>query len=167
MFKGKPFLIASLVFGGLGIIVLVLTVVSFFCGDQLISSAISSMLNLEKGAFTDTTMAQIAVVLFLPTFIFAYRSFADNDSDTKTAPAVAADAGNVRTNVSSAEFVAANDDDISAVLTEGEVSAAEEPADSESTEENTGTEEAADIIDVSDEALPEAADAVSSDSAEV
>ena len=167
MFKNRPFLLTSLIFGELGFIMLVLTVISFFCGNSLISGAICTMLHLEDEAFTDATMAQIAVVLFLPAFIFAYRSFADNDSDTKTAPAVAADAGNVRTNVSSAEFVAANDDDISAVLTEGEVSAAEEPADSESTEENTGTEEAADIIDVSDEALPEAADAVSSDSAEV
>lgn len=98
MFKNRPFLLASLIFGELGFIMLVLTVISFFCGNSLISGAICTMLHLEDEAFTDATMAQIAVVLFLPAFIFAYRSFADNENESAAVPAPAY-TGNVRTNV--------------------------------------------------------------------
>ncbi len=105
MFKGKPFLVASVIFGGLGLIMVVLTVISFFSGDQLISGAVSSVLHLGPDTFTDSTMAQIAVVLFLPTFIFAYRSFSDSEDE---APAVSVPApapaysGNVRSSVTAA-----------------------------------------------------------------
>lgn len=77
--KGKPFLIAALVFGGLGIIMLILTAISFFCGDNLISYAIARALLLDSSSFSDATMGQMAVVLFIPSFIFAFRSFADAD----------------------------------------------------------------------------------------
>ena len=45
--KNKPFLISAIVFGGLGLLVLLLTVISFFEGDNLISGAIASLLNLS------------------------------------------------------------------------------------------------------------------------
>ena len=48
MFKNRPFLLASLIFGELGFIMLVLTVISFFCGNSLISGAICTMLHLES-----------------------------------------------------------------------------------------------------------------------
>ena len=83
MLKGKPFLITSLVFGGLGLIVLILTVISFFCGDNLISAAIGELIHMGTDSFNDATMGQIAVVFFIPAFIFAFRSFADND-DTES-----------------------------------------------------------------------------------
>ena len=77
--KSKPFLIASFVFGGLGLLVLIMTVVSFFSGEALISRGIGSLLGLDKNSFSDATMGQIAVVFFIPAFVFAFRSFADND----------------------------------------------------------------------------------------
>ena len=83
MIKGKPFLISAIVFGGLGLIVLVLTVISFFCGDNLISSGIATMLGLDKESFTDATMGQIAVVFCIPTFIFAFRSLAETEEDVE------------------------------------------------------------------------------------
>lgn len=80
--KNKPFLISAIVFGGLGLLVLLLTVISFFEGDNLISGAIASLLNLSKDSFNDATMAQVAVVFFIPTFIFAFRTLADEDEAT-------------------------------------------------------------------------------------
>ena len=81
MIKGKAFLISAIVFGGLGLIVLVLTVISFFCGDNLISSAIATALGLDKESFTDATMGQIAVVFCIPTFIFAFRSLYETEEE--------------------------------------------------------------------------------------
>ena len=85
MLKNKPFLIAAIVFGTLGILVLILTAISFFEGDNLISGAIGSLLGLDKESFRDSTMAQIAVVFFIPTFIFAFRALADIDDAAEKA----------------------------------------------------------------------------------
>lgn len=79
--KGKPFLIAALVFGGLGFIMLIMTMISYFCGDGLISGALAQMLSVGKDSFTDATMAQISIVFFIPAFIFAYRALSDNDEE--------------------------------------------------------------------------------------
>ena len=78
--KGKAFFISALVFGGLGFIMLVLTCISYFCGDNLISAAIGHMMGLSTESFNDATMAQISIVLFIPTFIFGFRALADNDT---------------------------------------------------------------------------------------
>ena len=86
MFKGKPFLLAAVIFGAAGFIILILAIVSYFCGDDLISGAIGSLLNMEKGVFTDATLAQISLVLFIPTFVFAYRSFADDEPVPEIVP---------------------------------------------------------------------------------
>ena len=89
--KGKAFFISALVFGGLGIIMLVLTLISYFCGDELISGAIAQMLGLSTESFNDATMAQISIVLFIPAFIFGYRALSDNDeADEEQADAPAA-----------------------------------------------------------------------------
>ena len=77
--KGKAFFISALVFGGLGFIMLVLTCISYFCGDNLISAAIGQTMGLSTESFNDATMAQISIVLFIPTFIFGYRALSDND----------------------------------------------------------------------------------------
>lgn len=79
--KSRPFLIAALGFGGIGVIVLILTIISFFCGDNLISAAIGGGLGLGTDSFNDATMGQISVVFFIPAFIFAFRCFADNESE--------------------------------------------------------------------------------------
>ncbi len=89
--KSKPFFIASLVFGGIGLTILVVAVISFFCGDNVISGAIGGLMHLNTASFNDSTMAQIAVVFFIPTFIFAFRFFVDNEpspAGTKTAPTI-------------------------------------------------------------------------------
>ena len=77
--KSKPFLITAAVFGSLGILTLLLTVISFFNGDSSITGAIESMLNMDEGSIKNDVLAQISVVFFIPAFIFAFRTFADND----------------------------------------------------------------------------------------
>ena len=77
--KSKPFLITAAVFGSLGILTLLLTVISFFNGDSSITGSIESMLNMDEGSIKNDVLAQISVVFFIPAFIFAFRAFADND----------------------------------------------------------------------------------------
>lgn len=172
MFKEKPFLLASIIFGALGLIMLILTVISFFCGDQLISGAIRSMLNLDSESFNDSTMAQIAVVLFLPTFIFAYRSFADSDDDVPAAPAAvyAGNAGNVRSPLTPAAVMAEISDEAASVTNMTETadtfgtaeSDSAETADSEEPQieltDADVTSEPEDVITETAETEPEAAD---------
>lgn len=75
--SSRPFLIAAAVFGMLGLVMLVLTVASFFIGGGEVAAWLSSVLHVDSGKLKDDTFAQVAVVLFIPAFIFAYRAFCD------------------------------------------------------------------------------------------
>ena len=81
MLKGKPFLIVALVFGSLGLLMLVITVASFFNGDDsTITTGIADLLHVDHESIKNETLAQISIVFFIPTFIFAYRSFIDTEA---------------------------------------------------------------------------------------
>ncbi len=80
MLKGKPFLIVALVFGSLGLLMLVITVASFFNGDDSITTGIADLLHVDHESIKNETLAQISIVFFIPTFIFAYRSFIDTEA---------------------------------------------------------------------------------------
>lgn len=78
--KSKAFLITAAVFGLLGMITLLLTVISFLSGSDAIRDAISSMFSISKDSLKDEILAQISIVFFIPAFIFAFRTFVDNDT---------------------------------------------------------------------------------------
>ena len=75
--KNKPFLIASLIFGIIGIALLTIAGVSFMANSTLISDALSSFLNIDKKSFSNAIIAELGVVFLVPSFIFAYRSILD------------------------------------------------------------------------------------------
>lgn len=79
MFKKNPFLIAALVFGGLALLLLLTAALSLLWHDTTISNALAKLFHVSQESFTNETIGQLSVVLFIPSFIFAYRSL-DNQN---------------------------------------------------------------------------------------
>ena len=77
MLKNKPFFIAAIVFGSLSLLFTLVAALSFLMGDNTLSHAVPSLLHLEANTFTNATFGQLAVVLSIPSFIFAFRSISD------------------------------------------------------------------------------------------
>ena len=79
MFKKNPFLVASLIFGGLALLFLVTATISFAANDNTISNAIANLFKMKPESFTNYTLGQLAVIFTIPAFIFAYRSMEDHN----------------------------------------------------------------------------------------
>lgn len=79
MFKNRPFFLAAVIFGSVSLILAGIAAVSFLMGDSTISSSVARLLHLSSESFSNSTIAQISVILSIPCLIFGYRSIADNE----------------------------------------------------------------------------------------
>ena len=81
MFKNKPFLVASIFFGGIAVLFFSAAIVSFLGNDNSVCKIIENLIHMKTGSFTNTTLAEIAVICSLPSFIFAFKSYCDMQSE--------------------------------------------------------------------------------------
>ena len=77
--KNRPFLVASLVFGLIGLALLVIAGISFMTDSNAFAKAIASIMNSDPKSLSNALIAELGVVFLVPSFIFAYRSFTDNE----------------------------------------------------------------------------------------
>lgn len=75
--KDKPFLMAALIFGAAGLILLVLSAVILLTKDTSFCNNLANLFGMESGSITTSTIAQLATVCTIPSFIFAYESLTD------------------------------------------------------------------------------------------
>lgn len=76
--KSKPFFIAAIALGAIGIIILLLAVISFLNDDNSIKGVIAAILHIKEGTVKDETIAQASVAFFIPAFLLAFIAFCDN-----------------------------------------------------------------------------------------
>lgn len=74
MLKRNPFLLASIIFAGLSLLLLVVATVSVVIKDDTVCSALISLFHLQEKSITNSTLAQFSVILAVPSFIFAYKA---------------------------------------------------------------------------------------------
>lgn len=77
--KNKPFLVASLVFGLIGLAFLVIAGISFMSDSDVFSKAVASIMNSDPKSVSNALIAELGVVFLVPSFIFAYRSLIDTE----------------------------------------------------------------------------------------
>lgn len=82
MMKDKPFLIASIVFGGIGLALLAIASVSFLANSTAVATAVGSIFNMNKDTVSNATLAELAIVFTIPSFIFAYKTLVDSEELT-------------------------------------------------------------------------------------
>ena len=75
--KNRPFLVASLVFGLIGLALLVIAGISFMADSNAFAKAIASIMNSDPKSLSNALIAELGVVFLVPSFIFAYRSLVD------------------------------------------------------------------------------------------
>lgn len=70
--KNKPFLIAALVFGSIGLLLLVASALIFLTKNTSICFNLGRLLGTTV---TTSSISELAAVFFMPAFVFAYKSF--------------------------------------------------------------------------------------------
>ena len=75
MLKNNPFLISLLVFGGFALLFIVISTVSIVIDDSTIASFLVWLFHIDENSLTNITLAQFGVILSVPSFIFAKRSY--------------------------------------------------------------------------------------------
>lgn len=75
--KNKPFLISSLIFGLIGLALLIIAGISFMADSTDIAKAVISFFHGNTNDVSNSIIAELGVVFMIPSFIFAYKSFAD------------------------------------------------------------------------------------------
>ena len=79
--KNKPFLISSLIFGLIGLAFLAIAGASFMANSTEIAKAVISFFHRNTKDISNSIIAELGVVFMIPSFIFAYKSFADTEYD--------------------------------------------------------------------------------------
>lgn len=77
--KDKPFLIASLTFGAVGLLLLLISAIIFITKDTALYNNLEILLGMKSGSITTSIVAQLATVCMIPSFIFAYKSLSDDE----------------------------------------------------------------------------------------
>lgn len=77
--KNKPFLTASLIFGLIGLALLVIAGLSFMTASNVFAKAVASIMNSDPKNISNALIAELGVVFLVPSFIFAYRSILDTE----------------------------------------------------------------------------------------
>lgn len=70
MIKNKPFFISALCFGGVGFILLFISVIAVLTNNTSFQNLVVDLFSLEPGSFTNATIAQFGIILFVPAFFF-------------------------------------------------------------------------------------------------
>lgn len=86
--KNRPFLISSLLFGVIGLALLVIAGLSFINHSTAFTAAIASLLKGDPNSLSNAVIAELGVVFMIPSFIFAYKSFADTEYEWQTLTAM-------------------------------------------------------------------------------
>lgn len=77
MLKNKPLLITAIVFGGIGLLIIILGAVLFIDGGNDALNAIGSVFGMEKGKLTTATICQFSIVFEAMAFVVGYRALRD------------------------------------------------------------------------------------------
>ena len=77
MLKGKPLIITAIVFGAIGLVLLIFGGVLFIDSGTDILDFIGSVLGLEKGRGGVATVCQFAVVFEVMALIIGFRAITD------------------------------------------------------------------------------------------
>lgn len=74
MLKDKPLLITAIIFGGIGLLLMIVTGILFLNGNNDAFDTIGSVFGMESGKVTAATISQFSLVFEVVAFVIGYRS---------------------------------------------------------------------------------------------
>ena len=77
--KKRPFFVASIAFGSICLLLLLVASLSFLSNDATICTMITKLFHMKSGSFTNATIAEISAVCAIPSFIFALKACYDEE----------------------------------------------------------------------------------------
>ncbi len=79
--RNKPFLVSSIIFGLIGIALVAVAGISFITNSTVVAKALVSIIGGSQSNLSNSLLAELGVVFMVPSFIFAYKSFADSEEE--------------------------------------------------------------------------------------
>lgn len=77
MLKEKPLLIAAIIFGGIGLVLIITGCLLYMINDSTFLNMIDSVFGFTKGSTSPATFSQLGIVFEASAFILIYRSLVD------------------------------------------------------------------------------------------
>lgn len=81
MFKDRPFLLMSVIFGGIGVGFLIVAAISFLGDGNSIIDVIAGLFHLSRQSLGDESIAMLGCILMIPSFIFAAKAVSDAEKE--------------------------------------------------------------------------------------
>ena len=79
--KNKPLLMSALVFGGIGLIILILGAVFYMDGNNDFYESVAGFFGMAKSKVSTSTFCQFGIVFELAAFVLGYRSLKDESNN--------------------------------------------------------------------------------------
>ncbi len=77
MLRSRPLLIAAIIFGGIGMLLIMIAVYIFMSGDTAITGWLNSLLRSGSDKISSSTFSQIGIVFELSSLMISLRAFDD------------------------------------------------------------------------------------------
>ncbi len=81
MLKNRPLLIAALIFGGIGLLLIITATIIYIDGSKTIYNAIASLLGMPIGKITTASVCQFGTIFEIAAFVLGYKSFITESSE--------------------------------------------------------------------------------------
>lgn len=75
--KSRPLMISALIFGGIGLAIIVLGTVFYMNGSTAFYESVAGILGMTKDKISTTTFCQFGIIFEIAAFILGYRSLKD------------------------------------------------------------------------------------------
>ncbi len=81
--KNKPLLLTALIFGGIGLAIIILAIVLYMAGENELYNNIAAIFGMAKDKVTTATVCQVGIIFEIAAFILGFRSLSV-ESDVTT-----------------------------------------------------------------------------------
>lgn len=77
--KNKPFFLTSIIFAAVALLLLIISVIVFLTKDISLYHSLEKLLGMGVNSISNSDIAEIASICLIPSFLFAYKSFSDEE----------------------------------------------------------------------------------------
>ncbi|MBQ8134481.1 MAG: hypothetical protein IJ192_08765 [Clostridia bacterium] len=81
MLKNRPLLTAAIVFGSIGLLLIITSAIIYIDGGKTIYNAIASLLGMPIGKVTTASFCQFGTLFEIAAFALGYKSFTTESSE--------------------------------------------------------------------------------------
>ncbi len=75
--KNKPLMISALIFGGIGVLIILFAVICYMSGNTEVYESIGRIFGMTRDKITTASLSQFGIIFEAAAFVLGYRSLKD------------------------------------------------------------------------------------------